>query len=368
MNEQIKINWYRSKVDKAVMSELMRKSDVRAFRQVIPQLLLFATTGTLAYLAFLNVHVSNWRWSLPLLLLAVFVHGTFSRFFFGIAGHELGHKTPFRTQSFNEFFLKIYSFLCWFDYVGYRVSHVKHHQVTVHEDDDGEVTLPQGLDWYGVKFVLARLTFSPVRIFRLFRNWAAAARGNVTSCDEFFKAEWLRRILPESSVALRREHRDWARTVLFGHLALAVLFVATGHWFLIIVVNLGCQYCNWLSVLCTAPQHIGMAPNVSDFRLCTRTYTCSWLPAFLYWNMQYHLEHHMFPAVPFYNLPRLRRAIEHDLPPAPHGLWATWKEILPIMKRQRIDHDYVFVPHLPGSDGEHVQDIVLQTEAAQASR
>ena len=147
MNEQIRINWYRCKVDKAVMSELMRKSDARAFAQVIAELLLLAATGTLAYFAFLNVHASNWRLSLPLLLLALFVHGTCARFFFGIAGHELSHKTPFRTQALNDLFLKVFSFLSWFDYVGYRVSHVKHHQVTVHADEDGEVVLPQGLDW-----------------------------------------------------------------------------------------------------------------------------------------------------------------------------------------------------------------------------
>jgi hypothetical protein len=31
MNEQIKINWYRTKVDKAVMSGLMKRSDGTTF-------------------------------------------------------------------------------------------------------------------------------------------------------------------------------------------------------------------------------------------------------------------------------------------------------------------------------------------------
>jgi fatty acid desaturase len=88
-------------------------------------------------------------------------------------------------------------------------------------------------------------------------------------------------------------------------------------------------------------------PDVPDFRLCCRTYTCSPFIGFLYWNMQYHVEHHMFPAVQFYNLPALRKAIEHDLPPAQHGLWATWREIIPVLKKQRENPDYVFVPELP---------------------
>ena len=365
MNEQIKVSWYRCRVDKAVMSGLMRRSDARAFAQVIPQLLLFVLTGTLAYLAFLRVHAGNWPRTLPVLLAALFVHGTLSRFFGGIAGHELCHKTPFRTQAFNDLFLKIYAFLSWFDPVGYRTSHIRHHQLTVHTEEDGEVVLPQGLNWHGIKFIITELTFSPSKIFWLVCNYIAAARGDVTRHDGFFRAVWLRRIIPESNPSLRREHRRWARIVLFGHLGLAVLFAATGHWFLIIIVNLGCQYCDWLQLLCAAPQHVGLSPNVSDFRLCTRTYTCGWLPAFLYWNMQYHLEHHMFPAVPFYNLPRLRSAIAHDLPPAPHGLLATWRELIPIMRRQRWDKDYVFVPRLPAGGGDRVADGVIQGEAAQ---
>jgi len=54
----------------------------------------------------------------------------------------------------------------------------------------------------------------------------------------------------------------------------------------------------------------------------------------------------VFPVL-FYNLPALRKAIAHDLPPAPHGLWATWPEIIPVLKKQRENPDYVFVPEWP---------------------
>jgi len=346
MDEPIKINWYRTKVDKAVMSALMRKSDAKAFAQVIPQLLLFVVTGTLSYLAFLNVHASNWPWAVPLLLLALFVHGSLSSFFGGIAGHELCHKTPFKTQFWNDFFLAIYGFLAWFDPVSYRVSHVKHHQVTVYAGYDGEVVLPTGLDWLGIKFILKALTVDPLIPFKLLRTWGYAAFGD-SSKSLFFTTDWMEKILPRTKAELRRDHRRWAIIVLVGHLALATLFIATGNWILIIIVTLGCQYCIWLQILCGAPQHVGLVPNVPDFRLCCRTYTCGWFPAFIYWNMQYHLEHHMYPAVPFYNLPALRKAIKHDLPPAPHGLWATWKELLPILRKQRKDPTYVCVPVLP---------------------
>ena len=80
--------------------------------------------------------------------------------------------------------------------------------------------------------------------------------------------------------------------------------------------------------------------------------------------MSYHVEHHMFPAVPFYNLPRLRAALAHDLPPAPHGLVATWREILVILRKQKTDPNYAFVPVLPSTGGEHVSDLALEREAS----
>lgn len=366
MNEQIKINWYRCKVDKAVMSELMQRSDARAFAQVILQIGLFAVTGTLAYLAFRHLNATNWPWMLPVLLLALFVHGTNGSFFGGCACHELCHKTPFRSQIWNSVFLRIYAFLGWFDPVGYRASHIRHHQATTHADHDGEVVLPLGLDWHGWQFIFYSLTCNPLHLWNQLRFWIAAARGDL-SRDGFFKSKWLNRVVPETDLKSRRELILWARIVLFGHLALALAFIASGHWFLIVIVNLGTLYCPWLGVLTGAPQHVGLSPNTPDFRLCCRTYTCGWLPAFLYWNMQYHVEHHMFPAVPFYNLPRLRAAIAHDLPPATHGLWATWRDdILPVLRRQRQDPNYVYVPPLPRNEGERASDAQLLREAAQA--
>ena len=55
----------------------------------------------------------------------------------------------------------------------------------------------------------------------------------------------------------------------------------------------------------------------------------------------------MYPAVPFYNLGKLRKAIEHDLPPATHGLAATWRELLELRRKCIVDPTYRFVPECP---------------------
>jgi fatty acid desaturase len=70
--------------------------------------------------------------------------------------------------------------------------------------------------------------------------------------------------------------------------------------------------------------------------------------------MQYHLEHHMYPAVPFHNLPNLREALAFDLPIAKHGLYQTWKEILSIRKNILADPTYKFVPEIPSINSEQL--------------
>jgi len=357
-----KIKWYRSKVDKQVMSELMVRSNFRGFIHVFCQMGLFFTTGTLAYLAFRNISAVNYYWSVPLLLLALFVHGTGGPFMGLVAVHELVHRTPFKSKSLNEFFLKSYAFFSWSDYIWFRPSHIKHHQLTVHDDYDGEVVLPQTLSLKDWKFWLDVFAWNPQKTWNTLKSFYRWANGRIDGNSD----EWYQHVLPEIDKELRCKHRNWARFVLIGHAALAAIFISSGHWFLIVVFTIGTHYCGWLGVLCGTPQHFGMSKNVPDFRLCCRTFTCSWLPAFYYWNMQYHVEHHMFPAVPFFNLPKLRRAIEHDLPPAPNGLLATWREVLAIHRKQMANPDYFFVPDLPQSTGERAEDKLLEKEASLA--
>ena len=55
----------------------------------------------------------------------------------------------------------------------------------------------------------------------------------------------------------------------------------------------------------------------------------------------------MYPAVPFFNLSKLRRAIEHDLPTAPHGLRATWQEMLDLRRKFLADSDFEYMPTFP---------------------
>ncbi len=334
------ISWYRTPIDKAILAELMERDDLRGWFQTVAHLGLFFATGSLVYLVFMNVSPDNWYWSVPLLLACLFLHGTMGPFMGLIAIHELQHRTVFKSKVLNEFFEIVYAFISWSDYIWYQRSHVKHHQLTCFEDYDGEVQLPIKFSFRRWRFWLSLLAWNPKATWSKLKMVWRHANGQILG-------DWYNFVLPETDTRLRRRHRNWARILLIGHGLIALTFISTGHWFLIVVFTFGTFYCSWLGFLCGTAQHFGLNPNIPDFRQNSRTFTCSWLPAFYYWNMQYHLEHHMYPAVPFHNLGKLRREIEHDLPEATHGLIATWRELLAIRDRLKDDPDYRFNPEIP---------------------
>jgi fatty acid desaturase len=106
-----------------------------------------------------------------------------------------------------------------------------------------------------------------------------------------------------------------------------------------------------LFFLCNNTQHVGLQDEVADFRLCTRTIYLNPIVQFLYWHMNYHIEHHMYAGVPCYKLARLHRAIKHELPYTANGLAETWRIIIAILRRQKQEPSYQFVPDLPAQVG-----------------
>jgi MocE subfamily Rieske [2Fe-2S] domain protein len=90
------------------------------------------------------------------------------------------------------------------------------------------------------------------------------------------------------------------------------------------------------------------AENTFDHRRNTRTVHINPVFRYLYMNMNYHLEHHMLPAVPYHALPRLHKAIEDQTPQAYVGLWDVYREMVPALIRQATeDPDYQIERSLP---------------------
>ncbi|TIX40818.1 MAG: fatty acid desaturase, partial [Mesorhizobium sp.] len=81
--------------------------------------------------------------------------------------------------------------------------------------------------------------------------------------------------------------------------------------------------------------------------LNTRTVYMNPISRFIYWNMNYHVEHHMFPMVPYHALPRLHELIKHDLPEPNPSMWHAYREVWPVLLRQLKYEDYFLKRELP---------------------
>ena len=77
--------------------------------------------------------------------------------------------------------------------------------------------------------------------------------------------------------------------------------------------------------------HCGLRSDVADFRKCVRSITLDPISEFLYWRMNWHLEHHMFAGVPCYNLKKLHKAVADDMPKV-RTFFGAWKEMLEIKR------------------------------------
>ncbi len=300
---------------------------------------LLATTGSLAYYA-------AGRLSWPVAIGLVFLHGTVFAFVpNGI--HELGHGTVFRTKWLNALFDRILSFLGWVNCDIFEASHIMHHRYTLHPPDDLEVVLPLRVL---VKHFFLRGFVDPVSALRTVWSTFRAACGRLQAivAGADLRNEWVETLFPAAKPEMRRKPIWWARVLLAGH-GLILAVSACFHWWMLpVVTTLAPFYGSWLFFLCNNTQHIGLQDNVPDFRLCSRTFTLNPFAGFLYWHMNYHIEHHMYSAVPCYKLAKLHALIKQDLPPCPHGLIATWRQIAAIQKRQKKDPAYQYQAPLPG--------------------
>jgi fatty acid desaturase len=314
-------------LDKSVLAELNTKNDLKATLQTVGYLLTLLGTGT-----FFVILALRYSWlAIPALLL----HGACCAFLIN-AFHELVHDSVFKSKRINRFFLRIFSFLGWYNHVSFWASHSEHHRFTLHPPDDLEVVLPQQVNLKTV------LKFGIVDLNGLTR----VIPGTFKSATGHLNGEWETYLFTKRKPEMRQAMHRWSMFVLIGHTAIAAISIPLGFWPVCVAASFGRFFGSGLQFLCNATQHIGLTDEVEDFRLCCRTFYLNPLLRFLYWNMNYHTEHHMFAGVPCYNLQRLHEAIRAEMPVCTNGLIATWRQIDWILKKQVQDPDFKFLPKL----------------------
>ena len=331
--------WYHTEVPRKVMKELMTRTDGPAVRDTIVWL------GLHVALAWAAIALWGSWWSLPFWLAYGVLYGSAcdSRW------HECGHGTAFRTRWMNDAVYHVASFQVMRNPVAWRWSHARHHTDTIIVGRDAEIA------WmHPVRLVLKALAFVGVAdAWASLRILARNARG-VLSPDErdyIPAAEW-----PKVVWWARVHMAVYALTAL---VALGMLLGGMG-WASVIpflVIGGPRAYGCWHMVMTGLLQHGGLAEDVLDHRLNSRTVLMNPVSRWIYWNMNYHVEHHMVPMVPYYNLPRLHELIKHDLPRPNTGVLDAYREVIPAVLRQRRDPTYYVRRELPPTARPYREDL-----------
>ena len=155
------------------------------------------------------------------------------------------------------------------------------------------------------------------------------------------------------SMVLTRHCQTPAKAIMAArwHVAIYAAAIAAAialkSWLPLVLIGLPRLYGSWHMVICGHLQHAGLAENVLDHRLNSRTVYMNPISRYIYWNMNYHVEHHMFPMIPYHALPRLHALIKDDLPPPNTSILDGYREVLMSLRRQKVNPEYAYRKVLP---------------------
>lgn len=338
VSKTLSIQWYRCPIDKTILRALMQPSDLQGFFHALGHLGLLGFFGSLAFYFYGQ---SSWLE----FFVVLFIHGTIASFLTA-PHHELCHKTVFKTKWLNIGFLWIYGFLGWNNHAVYQFSHNYHHRFTLHLEGDREEVMP-ATPSLRIGYMIQLFTFNifggyqSKGLIPTIKNTIELALGKFHSPYNSWGDE-----LYAGYETHAKNATLWARITLLGHIALAVCFVAMGHPILILLVSGAVFIANWWRYFVGVTMHCGLKGDETDFRKSVRSITLDPISEFLYWHMNWHLEHHMFAAVPCYNLKALHHVVRDDMP-KPRTVFSAWQEMRETWYRQKTDPDYAYDTPVP---------------------
>jgi MocE subfamily Rieske [2Fe-2S] domain protein len=315
-------DWYTCPLPKAELRKLLERRDGPALRDTVLWFALLGIAGYAGYLCW-----GSWWAIIPFLCYGVlYSSSSDSRW------HESSHGTAFRTDWMNNALYEIASFMVMRESTVWRWSHTRHHSDTIIVGRDPEIAVPRPPDIAGLIMSFFNLGVIP----KYWRNVVLHACGRMTGPEQTY--------VPASEypkVYFR------ARIYLLIY-ALVIGAAIYSHSLLpLMYIGLPSLYGAWMMPVYGVTQHAGLAENVLDHRLNCRTVRMNVINRYLYWNMNYHVEHHMFPLVPYHALPKLHQLVKDDMPTPYPGLRAAWREIIPALLRQINDPGYFVKRRIP---------------------
>ena len=327
--------WYKPKIDKKTLKELSKRSDSKGLIDISVFIVALLLSGYLC--------VVSWGtlWSIPALLL----YGNI--FYCKIISiqHETNHETYFKTRALNKFFYHITSLLGGFEAVRWKWSHFHHHTYTIftHEEVyDYENNSPKPTE--PIRFLLNFLPLGPLINIQKIRHFThfeiiKHSFGIITPVVNI--------TVPEKEI---KKIINSSRLYVGFWLIIIVSSIFFKTWLPIIMLILPPFYGNTILMICGMTQHAGLADNVKDHRKSTRTVILNPFFSFLYSNMEYHIEHHIFPKIPCHNLKAFHQVVKDQMPTPRKGVINAYKEIIPAIFKQAKDKNYYLNVEVPSTN------------------
>lgn len=259
-------------LDRATRKDLTQTSNLRGFLHLAGHLGLIG-----ACMAWIIAGLPFW-WAMPLPL------GILMIFLFTLE-HETVHGTPFASLWVNRIIGLACGALLLIPFTWFRFFHIAHHKHTNDPDNDpelegGKPETPAQYIWH--------VSGIPVW-WAMIKKIMVQSKGR--AAEVYLPPEREPRVVLE------------ARLHLAGYTFLGLLLVVGQTWVFwcwILPLILGQPFLR----LYLLAEH-GRCPPVANMFENTRTTYTAAAVRFIAWNMPFHAEHHTFPAVPFWKLPKL---------------------------------------------------------------
>jgi Na+-transporting NADH:ubiquinone oxidoreductase subunit F len=313
--------WYASPVPKQEMRKLLERRDGPAIRDTLIWFVLIVSSAVAGFML----------WGTWWVIIPFFVYGVMIGTTTDSRWHESLHGTAFKTDWMNNALYEFSAFLVSRESTRWRWSHTRHHSDTLIIGRDQEIAVVPP-DVLGTLLRIVNIN----TMYYFVRSVLRHCTGRLDAEEKTF--------IPES---------DYGKVVRVARIYFAVyatvigLSIYTGSILPLMYVGLPNFYGAWLMFVYGFTQHAILPQNVLDHRLNCRTVYMNTLNRYLYWNMNYHVEHHMFPLVPYHALPRLHEIVKADMPKAYSSLLDAWREIIPAFFRQWKDPAFYVERPLP---------------------
>ena len=257
----------------------------------------------------LALHYSLWIGSAALsiaadgLALSIigYLFGGLSLSTFSVLSHESSHNLMTRNPSIDRWIGFVCGIPILFSGMGYRIMHPLHHKFLRSEKDPDDIE-NISKDSFWLRWLYVLVFFFSIYLYLIMVPLNAVKR------------------------ATRKERWNVIAEVI------AMMLIVTTGWFLL---PARWMIEGWLVPLLAAGQ-IANIRGIAEHGMTTggnemtdsRTVATNPVLSFLICNINYHIEHHLYPGVPWYNLPKVHNLLQDEYRAAGSSVYTSYTDFL----------------------------------------